>query len=972
MKAQSTGQVHHVPALPPRVAERLEVVQEQVDKLVGGQTQDPRELKSNLRELCLETRDQRPLGVKTREERERARAVARVMGEAIRMATAASLAGTGSPLVCNSGVPLEELSKLLEADLAKAYSAPAANAIASAPPPPPDLIEWVEVSGGTFSFGRENQPVELPTYYISKYPITRSQYHAFLDATGYEPDIDFKTSQPDGALGDTPAAVPFWDARAFTHWVGGKLPDSEQWEKAFRPDGRQFPWGEEFDSRKLNHDGPGPISVFEDERHGNVSPLGVVGGSGNVAGWVDDATPNRPGAPLMLGGSYGNYAQPGGSPFDVSRRTSQIADSYYSGCGFWVVTDKPPANLGMQKPAPEKKEAAPEGELVGSAAEASERIREHAESLSRGHVQEIRPLKEQLRAICDTVRESRPLTGSDPDPKLQKTVAGIHATANHIAVMATALATGSPLVAAGLGSCKEWMLEELDHLDEQLKKAQALGIGQVSRVDFQPASGDPGLEFVDVPGGEFLYGRDNQPRHLPGFQLSKYPVTNQQYARFVEETGYRPEGGWRVPVEGADDEWSQSAANHVTYFDAKAYCAWAGGRLPSEPEWEKAARGTDGRRWPWGDEWRPGLCNNEAAGTQPVTRYEAKGNVSPYGAVGMVGDVLELTDTPSPDRPGAILTKGGGHHNFNVKPFDALRYTTEPLCASHGALGFRVARDMEGDTGFAPASQDQAPLTFDAMSRTLLSRVLSLTSLVREKCPTTTPEMAKYVARLEDLADQLDEDNSVEVKARMRHEIFRLRSALQEGPPENSPEVVRLALEKARNAALDNSWEMQSTGLPSQVWTVRPDISDLPNYGEASPQLLRGGQPDQQGVDWLKERGVQAVVDLRDARDREVQFDPPEWGQVKHYAITVEDMKAPDLEKVEEFLKLAQDPANQPLYVHCKAGMGRTGTMVACWRITQGWTADEAIEAEKSRSYNGNFAQEDFVRSFEEYWKQRA
>jgi formylglycine-generating enzyme required for sulfatase activity len=126
--------------------------------------------------------------------------------------------------------------------------------------------------------------------------------------------------------------------------------------------------------------------------------------------------------------------------------------------------------------------------------------------------------------------------------------------------------------------------------------------------------------------------------YLPDFQISKYPVTNAQYKAFVDATGRG--APWDYPKDKADHP-----VTRVNLRAAWAFCHWAGCRLPTEVEWEKAARGTDGREYPWGNEWREGCCNSREAnvlGTTPVGYYEA--GASPYGVYDMAGNAWEWTD----------------------------------------------------------------------------------------------------------------------------------------------------------------------------------------------------------------------------------------------------------------------------------------------------------------------------------------
>jgi formylglycine-generating enzyme required for sulfatase activity len=110
--------------------------------------------------------------------------------------------------------------------------------------------------------------------------------------------------------------------------------------------------------------------------------------------------------------------------------------------------------------------------------------------------------------------------------------------------------------------------------------------------------------------------------YLDGFWMDKYEVTNEDYRKFVEATGHKVPynahagGGWADPYnwDRVNKTYPEGKANHpvvfVSWQDASDYASWAGKRLPTEAEWEKAARGVDGRMWPWGNDWKPGMCNS--------------------------------------------------------------------------------------------------------------------------------------------------------------------------------------------------------------------------------------------------------------------------------------------------------------------------------------------------------------------------
>lgn len=166
--------------------------------------------------------------------------------------------------------------------------------------------------------------------------------------------------------------------------------------------------------------------------------------------------------------------------------------------------------------------------------------------------------------------------------------------------------------------------------------------------------------MVYIPEGEFNMGtddrlRDEKPAHVvyvAGFYIDMFEVTNEDYKKFVDHTGYPAPDLWE---EGT---YPKNKAKHpvtyVSWHDANNYCKWAGKRLPGEMEWEKAARGTDSRVYPWGNEWDMYKSNNplrEIGDTEPTGTYE--NGKSPYGLYDMSGNVWEWVDDHYYAHPGS-------------------------------------------------------------------------------------------------------------------------------------------------------------------------------------------------------------------------------------------------------------------------------------------------------------------------------
>ncbi len=135
--------------------------------------------------------------------------------------------------------------------------------------------------------------------------------------------------------------------------------------------------------------------------------------------------------------------------------------------------------------------------------------------------------------------------------------------------------------------------------------------------------------------------------HLPSYYIDRTEVTNREYKAFLDATGYEPVWPENFLKHWTDGSYPSGMADHpvvwVSLEDARAYAEWAGKRLPTEAEWQKAAQGTDGRTWPWGGLFDPQKANTDSDGTLPVGSFPD--GASPYGILDMAGNVWEWTDS---------------------------------------------------------------------------------------------------------------------------------------------------------------------------------------------------------------------------------------------------------------------------------------------------------------------------------------
>ena len=239
-------------------------------------------------------------------------------------------------------------------------------------------------------------------------------------------------------------------------------------------------------------------------------------------------------------------------------------------------------------------------------------------------------------------------------------------------------------------------LVQLGALEEE--KAAAPTVGAESFVNEIDAT-----ELIRIPAGEFTMGTDRErerpqrPVYLDEYYMAKHPVTNAQYARFIKATGHERPRYWHSKRYNKPNQ----PVVTVTWDDAKAYCEWAGLRLPTEAEWEKAARGTDGPEWPWGNE-KPDekRCNfGDNVGTTSEIGSFPDG-ASPYGCMDMAGNVWEWCEDWYDEYRAEDLRNPTGPTKGNSKVLRGGAYYFDPdsaRCASRGRGGPDVGT---GDFGF--------------------------------------------------------------------------------------------------------------------------------------------------------------------------------------------------------------------------------------------------------------------------------
>ena len=271
--------------------------------------------------------------------------------------------------------------------------------------------------------------------------------------------------------------------------------------------------------------------------------------------------------------------------------------------------------------------------------------------------------------------------------------------------------------------------EELEGKEKTAREVTTRAVKERSGV----SQNSLGIEWIKIPAGRFTMGkksiapwRDHKPAHevyLGSYFVGQTPVTNSQYGEFMQAGGYKDERYWSEKGWGWClyygitqptfwDDHKYNSPDHpvvgVSWYEAHAFCKWAGCRLLTEAEWEKAARGTDGYLYPWGNEMpRTSLANFYLEmGTTYVGKYSPMGD-SPYGCVDMSGNVWEWTSSLRKKYPydpkdgredtnvdGARVIRGGSWNTDENLVGAFFRGKSDPS-NSDSDLGFRCAMDAD-------------------------------------------------------------------------------------------------------------------------------------------------------------------------------------------------------------------------------------------------------------------------------------
>jgi formylglycine-generating enzyme required for sulfatase activity len=341
------------------------------------------------------------------------------------------------------------------------------------------------------------------------------------------------------------------------------------------------------------------------------------------------------------------------------------------------------------------------------------------------HGVELKPKRENDESVLEFALEAHGFgavlaVAGEPDAKAQAVMTKMKAL------------TATPL--ASLPHTWAPLPQQLVEIPPSKKSATAPeGMVRIDAGDFLFKVQGIEIEGLDDAGVDVQYPWDDSPRRfhehdmqMKAFYMDKYPVTNAQFKKFLDAAHYSPKDGlnflkdWKSGMY--PDGWANKPVTWVSLEDARAYAQWAGKRLPHEWEWQYAAQGNDGRRFPWGNcDWlgRGGSgCKSDGSNDTPAPMPD-RGRVmlpasdvdahpsgaSPFGVMDMVGNVWQWTDEYMDEHTRAAIVRGGSHY----QPQGSIWYFPQayrndehgklllmaPSYDRSGALGFRCVKDAE-------------------------------------------------------------------------------------------------------------------------------------------------------------------------------------------------------------------------------------------------------------------------------------
>jgi formylglycine-generating enzyme required for sulfatase activity len=536
-----------------------------------------------------------------------------------------------------------------------------------------DGVPMVLVPAGEFTMGAQDDdkeaqaderpahPVYLDAFYIDQYEVTTSRYSKFSQETKRDSPQYWSETVPNTHGKKPVVGVTWMDGNAYCSWVGKRLPTEAEWEKAARgTDNRIYPWGSKKPNGakanfKRGTDFKGyfiltDVGSFE----GGKSPYGAYDMAGNVWEWVSDwygenLYNNRDN---LKGELLRNPKGPAMGQFRVLRG------------GSWANEARNLRTTNRSKDNPSFKYG-----NVGYGFRCAQNANK-----GQSFIQDVSPSAQQSPATPQTSEGSQtelnpeiPAEPTTPQPFLKEIP---NPSNSEMSQQASKLLPQQDLKAPlQQTTAQQAQLQEVPkEFQQQQAPQQAPQLEGVQQNKEPPAqveepnpriTGKDGAVMVVVPAGEFTMGArdddkeadsDERPTHqvyLDVFYLDQFEVTTSLYGKFFQETKLNPPQYWSETVP---KKHGNKPVVGVTWEDANAYCVWAGKRLPTEAEWEKAARGTDQRLYPWGnDPPNENLANfekccefNEYGVLTDVGSFE--GGRSPYGVYDMAGNVWEWVE----------------------------------------------------------------------------------------------------------------------------------------------------------------------------------------------------------------------------------------------------------------------------------------------------------------------------------------